>query len=382
MITKCNPVRRSLLPLAAAVALTACAVATTTKVDIESYRLPTVRADTRTIPESEFVKALGRAQVVAVGEHHDRYDHHLNQLEVVRLVHRNYGDIAIGMEYFQQPFQEHLDAYVRGDISINEMLRGTEYYDRWKYDFRLNEPVLRYAREHGIPLVALNIPAEVTRKFQMQGMDGLSEEDKQWIPHDIDRSNEAYRQRLEKIFKDHPISAHGSIERLIEGQLLWDEGMARRAADYLRQHPGRKMVILAGRGHIEFGYGIPQRVERRLGGDGEVITVVQDEKSLPDANADFVVISKRRYKLPKSGLLGVFIERGETDATVSSLSDESAARAAGILEGDVITAIDSEPVSRFADLKASLWDKLPGDMVLVRVRRSDSEVREFQVVLR
>ena len=358
----------------ATAAVTACAVATPSKVDIDTYRLPSVAADTRTIPESEFVAALDRARAIAVGEHHDRYDHHLNQLEVVRLAHRNYGDIAIGMEYFQQPYQEHLDAYLRGELSINEMLRRTEYYDRWKYDFRLNQPVLEYAREHGIPLVALNIPAEVTRKFQMQGMEGLTEQDRQWIPEEIDRSNEAYRERLEKIFEDHPISAHGSVERLIEGQLLWDEGMAQRAAEHLKENPGRKMVILAGRGHVEFGYGIPQRLERRLGGGAEVLTVVQDEQALPEGHADYVVISKRRYRLPKSGLLGVFIEFKTPGFGIFG--------AAGIQEGDVITAIDSQPVARFADLKASLWNKLPGDTVQVQVRRSEAELKDFEVVLR
>lgn len=362
--------------------LYACATPPPTKVDIASYRLPQIIAGGQVLTDKEFVSELQDARVVAVAEHHDRFDHHLNQLEVIRLLHRSYPDIAIGMEYFQQPFQEQLDAFVAGEISINEMLRRTEYYDRWKYDFRMLEPILRYARDNTIPLIALNIPAEITRKVARGGIEGLTMEDRKWVPGGIDRTNQRYRARLEKIFEDHPITAHGgSVERLIEGQLLWDEGMAQRAAEYLQQHRRRKMVLLAGRGHIEFGFGIPDRIERRLA-QGEVAIVIQDDgETVADDSGDYVLRS-RELGLPKPGLLGVFIERDAERAVVSSLSDKGAASAAGVRAGDVIVSVNDEPVTRFADLKASLWDKSPGDTVSVTIERQPDLTRRFDVVLR
>ena len=61
------------------------------------------------------------------------------------------------MEMFQQPFQRYLDEYVAGSIDEQTMLRATEYYRRWRMDFRHYAPILRYAREHGLPVIALNV---------------------------------------------------------------------------------------------------------------------------------------------------------------------------------------------------------------------------------
>lgn len=89
---------------------------------------------------------------------HDRLDY-LNQLEVIRGLHARRRAIAIGMEQFQQPFQGVLDDYVAGASPEREMLEGTEYFERWRFGYRLLAHRLRYAREHGIPVVALNVPA-------------------------------------------------------------------------------------------------------------------------------------------------------------------------------------------------------------------------------
>ena len=102
--------------------------------------------------------------MVLIGETHDRFDHHLIQLEIIRGLHAIDLRIAIGMEAFQQRFQRHLDDYVAGKLSEPELLRETEYYRHWGFDFRLYQPILSFAREHGLPLVALNPPAELTRK--------------------------------------------------------------------------------------------------------------------------------------------------------------------------------------------------------------------------
>jgi len=39
--------------------------------------------------------------------------------------------------------------------------------------------------------------------------------------------------------------------------------MAERAADYLQRNPKRRMVVLAGSGHLMYGQGIPKRLLRR-----------------------------------------------------------------------------------------------------------------------
>ncbi|BCX08553.1 MAG: hypothetical protein KatS3mg066_2412 [Fischerella sp.] len=42
--------------------------------------------------------------------------------------------------------------------------------------------------------------------------------------------------------------------------------MAEGIAEFVKANPDYRVVVLAGQGHIVYGYGIPSRVARRLGG--------------------------------------------------------------------------------------------------------------------
>ena len=104
---------------------------------------------------------LSKVRVVFVGEGHDRYEHHLNQLDIIRSLHEGKPDLAIGMEFFQWPFQSVLDRYIAGEIDERTFLRETEYYKRWRYDYRLYRPILQYARENRIPYLGICLGMQV-----------------------------------------------------------------------------------------------------------------------------------------------------------------------------------------------------------------------------
>lgn len=324
--------------------------------------------DMRAMPALErIIPRLDRTRVVFVGETHDRLDHHLNQLEVIRGLHARRRAIAIGMEQFQQPFQGVLDDYVAGRISEREMLEGTEYFERWRFDYRLYRPILQYAREHGIPVVALNVPAEITTKIGREGLGGLSEAERAQVPADIDRHDEAYHARLRTIFEQHPRNGEQAFERWLEVQLTWDEGMAERAARYLNENPRRTLVVLAGSGHLAYRSGIPNRVARRTGVSGMVLLPV-DGVALEPEVADFLLTSQAR-SLPPSGRLGIGIDAQEGRVRVASVEPNSGAEEAGVREGDEIVAIDGHPVARFSDVRLALWERSAGEKSTVEILR-------------
>ena len=137
----------------------------------------------------EILPALADRRVVYVGETHDRYAHHLTQLEIIKAMHAVHPRLAIGMEMFQQPFQAYLDDYVAGRLSEREMLVATEYYRRWRYDYRLYALILRYARDNGLPVVALNVAGELVEQVRAHGIDGLDAADRARLPAEIERGN-------------------------------------------------------------------------------------------------------------------------------------------------------------------------------------------------
>jgi uncharacterized iron-regulated protein len=330
---------------------------------------------------------LAQSRVVFVGESHDRYDHHLNQLEIICRLHRRNPDMVIAMEFFQQPFQAHLDDFVSGRIDTEAMLRAAEYYNRWRYDYRLYEPIMTFARTQGIAIVALNLAAEITTKVGLGGIDNLSEEDRASLPGTMERFDEQYRERIRIAFEQHPEETRGDFERFFEVQLLWDEGMAQRTARYLVEHPESRLVVLAGTGHV-IRSGIPARVTRREPA-GAVSVVLQggfhDSPSLDEEDGDFMLVSKM-LELPPAGMLGVMLDTEPGRVSVQSFADGSAAEQAGLETGDRIVELQGRSASDLAGIKMGLLGKRPGDTVSVKVERKTGdgsvETLLFDVTLR
>ena len=341
--------------------------------------------DLHTITTLEgIIPVLIDKRVVLVGETHDRYDSHLMELEIIRRLHTAHPRLAIGMEMFQQPFQGVLDDYIAGRLNETQMLRGTEYYRRWRFDFRLYAAILEYAREHKLPVVALNLPSELTRKVGRVGIAGLTEAERRQLPAEIDWPDAAYEARLRAVYELHPRGGRQGFEHFVEVQLLWDEGMAARAAQYLRGHPDVTMVLLAGSGHLAYGSGIPRRLTRRLKLTSAVV-LTDWEGTLEPGLADYLLLPQEQT-LPPSGKFGALLDEQGGRLTIDQCLPDSPCRLAGLRQGDQILAIDGQPVADLADLRVATWDKLPGDRVSVEVRRRRwfraPEDLSFEIVLR
>ncbi|MDX2217101.1 MAG: ChaN family lipoprotein [Oculatellaceae cyanobacterium bins.114] len=217
---------------------------------------------------------LATATVVYLGETHDSVADHEAQLQIIQELHQRNPRLAIGMEMFQRPFQPVIDRYLRGEISELELRQQTQYDRRWGFPWRNYSPILRYAKAHQIPVLALNTPAEVSRKIAQKGFDALNESDRQWIPPESEirtdhtAINDAYRQFLRPLYDDfHQMEgSSNSFEAFFLAQVLWDETMAEGVANFVRDHPEHQVIVLAGQGHIVYGYGIPSRVARRVQG--------------------------------------------------------------------------------------------------------------------
>jgi len=331
------------------------------------------------------VEKLQGRRVVFVGENHDRYEDHLEELAIIEGLHARGRDLAIGVEFFQQPFQKYLDAYVAGEISETEMLRRTEYFDRWRFDYRLYQPILRFAREHRIPVIALNLEREITQKVADGGMRALTPAERARIPAEIDRNDKAYGKRIREAFEQHPKTGKLTFEHFLDVQLLWDEGMAARGALYLEKHPAKDMVILAGAGHVEYGQGIPQRLLRRVRATSAIVLDGTDRR--PDPKLGDFLLYPRPEELPPPALLGVMLDTKSAGKgiAVRGFARGSGAKAAGIEANDRILRIGGEPISSYSDIRIAMLDRRPGQKVKVEVLRkhmiASDEQLTFEVVL-
>jgi uncharacterized iron-regulated protein len=230
-------------------------------------------AEAASTDSSEILQSLASADVMYLGETHDRPEDHQIQLEILQTLYQqkcqpSVSCLAIALEMFQRPDQDDINQYLAGTLTEQQLLEQTQYQQRWGFPWEYYAPILRFAKEHQLPVLALNTPTEVTHKVARQGLESLTPEEQTYIPPltEIRTDNPEYRQMLLDSYQQHQGTDHASqnFERFFTAQVLWDETMAEGIAQFLKTQPNYQLLVLVGQAHIAYGYGIPSRVNRRL----------------------------------------------------------------------------------------------------------------------
>jgi uncharacterized iron-regulated protein len=339
------------------------------------------------VSEADLLRTVVDYRLVYVGETHDNPASHRLQLAVLKaMAERHPGQLALGMEMFTVSQQSALDSWLTGEMGEKEFLR--EWNRGWSLDFDLYRDLLFFARERGIPVIALNADKDLVRKVGRQTPTELEEAERQRLP-EMDLDDPYHRAFVTAVF-----DGHGPGDAMLAGfhrvQTLWDEMMAEQIARYLlsREGESRRMVVLAGSNHVRNGFGIPRRAFRRLPvsyllvGSRELTppkdptgrTMDVQVPSFPMPAYDFVVFTD--YEELESGRvrLGVFLEDKEGQVIVKAVVAASAAEQAGILPGDILLTLDGAALTEVFDLTYALRSRSPGDTVILTVLREEEEM--------
>lgn len=325
----------------------------------------------------DILPELMDSRIIHVGEKHDKFIHHINQLQIIKKIHEAKHKLAVGMEMFQKPFQKDVDDYLAGRIDESTFLIKTEYFYRWRYDYNLYKPIIDYLKQQNIPLIALNIKGDINRKVAREGLYNLTEEEKKHLPHELDFSGDQYRRDLHKVFALHPDNKNlRDFNHFLEAQILWDESMAESAQQFLENNPEHKLVILAGNGHIRYKYGIPERLYRR---NQEPFKVVVQDEDMEHGIADYVLVTTE-IKRQKSPRLGILVEEKDHGLIVTGVSDKTPAKTAGLQKGDIIITFAKEPIKSLADLKLALFYSETGSTQKIQIQR-DGKILDKKIKL-
>ncbi len=317
----------------------------------------------KTLPD--VIQRVADKKIIYVGEAHDRFSHHVTELEIIKDLHGRGKKIAIGMEMFERTFQHVLNAYIEAGIDEKALLRGTEYFKRWGFDYALYRPILLFARSEGIPVIALNQKKELVNKVFHSGLDSLSGEEKKLVPSQMDFSDNAYRERLRAAFQEHESAGKRDFDFFNQAQILWDETMADSIAGFLEKHPDHQMVVLAGSGHLQYGSGIPKRAAERTGGD---YAIVLNDMDPGPGIADFVLYPDTFPEEVSPRLMVLLADDGGR-VEITGFPRNSVSQKEGMRKGDILLAIDGSPVHTVDDLKIDLLYRKKGDKVKVTVER-------------
>lgn len=215
-------------------------------------------ADGSVVGFDAMLEDLATARLVFVGELHDQRAHHEAQLRVIRALHERDRPVAVGLEMFRAEDQWALDRWTSSDLSLEEFL--PLYYANWNLPWMYYRDIFLYAKEHGLPMVGLNVPSDTIRQVARQGFRSLSPEqigDLPMVRCEIDETYEDFIRRA--------LGMHGSSGRTFvnfcEAQLVWDTAMAVHLMAFLEANPQHIVVVVAGSGHA-WRRGIPEQLDK------------------------------------------------------------------------------------------------------------------------
>ncbi len=310
-------------------------------------------------------------RVIYIGEQHEKFAHHINQLMVIKRLHEADQKIAVGMEMFPLDAQKAIDDYMADRINEYTFLHQSDYFKNWAIDYNLYKPILDYLKSANIPLVALNIARPIADKVAQQGIYALSVEEKQQLPVEMDFSNIAYQQDLYQVFLIHQrLYGIKHFEYFLQAQTLWDETMAQSAQQFLTTNPDTKLIVLAGNGHLANQYGIPLRVSRHL---SEPFTVIVQDEAINNGIADYVLFSQE-IKGQQPPLLGVAIEEQDGQVIITTIGDNTPAKKANLQIADIITHLAGQEIHDLADLKLVLFYIKVNSTITIQLLRSGKKI--------
>jgi uncharacterized iron-regulated protein len=211
------------------------------------------------------IAVLAAHRVVLLGETHSEADHHRWQLRTIEQLFSLRPDIVLGFEMFPRRVQPVLDRWRNEDMSETDFLAEVDWAHIWGFDADLYWPLFRFARRHHLPMVALNVDREATRRIALQGVANTSPLERELVGTPAPAS-ERYRERLLGWFRHHPAGGAQAtadsprFDKFVEAQSFWDRAMAEAIATTCRDRTDALVIGLMGSGHIEYGDGVPYQL--------------------------------------------------------------------------------------------------------------------------
>jgi uncharacterized iron-regulated protein len=279
----------------------------------------------RAVNLQEIIDALDGSDVLFIGETHNDPTAHMLEAELLRRTSERFNEsssqhrrtVALSLEMFERDVQTVLDEYLGGLITERHFLLSSRPWKNYETDYR---PLIEYAREHHLPVIAANAPARYVSRVSANGPDSLREFSttaKSWLPPlPFAPASDAYAAKFNSFMQGNMPSApatqtpnattpapqtqanpHGSLH-LLDAQNLRDASMAQAVAEFLKKGRDALVVQVNGTFHSEERLGVPEQLKHYDKKARVVVVTIISDDAFPAFDAarlgklgDFVIIT-------------------------------------------------------------------------------------------
>lgn len=273
----------------------------------------------------DVIAAMAEREVVFVGETHDDPTGHMLEAELFRRAHDAYASrgVVLSLEFFERDIQRVVDEYLAGLITESAFRSDSRPWPRYESDYR---PMVEFAKENGIPVVAANAPRRYVTGVSRDGrdfLDSLGPDALETLaPLPYGEASEAYTnqwiQEISEVMEQEgmkcgvpveqlpngvdagppppPPGAHAQMGNQLQSQMLWDATMAYWINEALLRRPDALLLHAVGSFHVARNTGIPEQLRRYRPGASTMVVLLRPVEDVdtfepaPDgAWGDFVI---------------------------------------------------------------------------------------------
>lgn len=286
----------------------------TPEITSEDYRV--YRGDGTPASFEDVTTAARAASAIFLGEsHEDPVAHYLE--EQIFLQVSSY-DTALSLEMFERDTQPIVDEYLDGLITEGHFKKAARAWDNYASGYR---PLVEYAKDHDIPVIAANAPQRYVNRVSRLGVEALLDlpraARKHLAPLPVPPASDAYAAEFYDEMSQHSgpeeeeeeasteappnvevetaagqneaqtgsgtaASSEMDLTKALEAQNVWDATMAYSIAQYLLDHPTAHVVHVTGSFHVSRQLGTPEHLARYRPSSPTVVVTM-----IPASSLDF-----------------------------------------------------------------------------------------------
>lgn len=298
-----------------------------------SSRFRAYNAAGKPVTLEDVVRAMSGADAVLVGETHNDATGHRIEAELLRAAVAHFNgateaggagkrrSLALALEMFERDVQTIVDEYLAGLISERHFLLSSRPWNNYQTDYR---PLVEFAREHKLAVIAANAPARYVSRVSLHGPESLaalSQAAKSWLaPLPYAPASPVYRAKFEAFMRGagegasvpqpagataqasvappSPHGAHGTAY-LLDAQTLRDATMAYAIAEHLKRNSGAFVFHVNGRFHSEEHLGVAEQLARYLPKARVLVVTILPDDNPAELDAgrlsrlgDFIILTR------------------------------------------------------------------------------------------
>lgn len=205
----------------------------------------------KSIHFGKMIKHLEKYDVVLFGEYHNNSIVHWLELKTTQALYDKIGNkLILGAEMFERDNQSAINQYLSGESDHKTLEKDARLWKNHNTDYK---PLLDFAKDHKLAMVATNVPRRFASEVAKKGQDSLvlSNEDIPWVvklPYKVTLETPGYVE-MKKMMGDH---AGSKAMNFVAAQAIKDATMAESILAYWQ--PGRLFLHYHGDFHSkEFG---------------------------------------------------------------------------------------------------------------------------------